>query len=53
MSEITYGQGADKSFVSRRRSKFAGHTSLCSVMLPSDFDPLAGETNTMGRILHL
>ncbi len=30
MSGFTYGQKADKSFVSRRRSKFAGHTPVCS-----------------------
>ena len=39
MSGITYGQEADKSFVSRRRSKFAGHTPRAVVALSSDFDP--------------
>jgi hypothetical protein len=30
MSGITYGKEVDKSFVSRRRAKFAGHTPVCS-----------------------
>ena len=37
MSGITYAQSADKSFVSRRRSKFAGHTPLCRAYIAFRF----------------
>jgi hypothetical protein len=34
---ITYGQAANKSFVSRRRSKFAGHAPLCGAYIALRF----------------
>jgi hypothetical protein len=53
MSGITCGQWLISPLFHEGAQNLRATPPCAVLILPLDFDPQAGETNTMGRILHL